>query len=141
MLIIPSVSASSCILSVEAAEAWVYACDDESRVCNGVAAEHERDGRRVLIARHVDADAVVIERTVAHYHVAELAARRLMAADRLTRLYLDELIAEVDGRCGQVLKRLADDLDALIAFERAHDHAGKHVAALDDRHVKIKIFI
>ena len=108
MLMIPSVSASSCILPVETAEAGVDARDDQARIGHRVATQHVRHGGRVLVRGDVRDHAVVVEAVVADHHVGELAARRLMAGDGHAFLDLGQLRAEIDRALGQILQRLAD---------------------------------
>ena len=84
---------------------------------------------------------MVVDAAVAHYHMAQLAAGRLMTADRLTLFDLGQLVAQVDGAFRQVFQGLADDLDALIALQHAHQHTGEHVAAVHGVNFEVKVVI
>ena len=84
---------------------------------------------------------MVIQPAVAHHHVAELAAGRLVPGHSLAFLDLGQLVAQIDGAFRQHFQSLTDDLDALVALQGADHHTGKYVAAVHHGHVKVKVLI
>ena len=78
---------------------------------------------------------------VGDHLVYQMAPGCLMAGDELAGGHLGDSIAQVDRPFGQIVHRLADDLDALVDLQYPDDHPGIHVPGLLDGDGEVEVLI